>query len=153
MDVGVNALSAIISAWVDNEAVVGVDVSRLVNGVVARTQAPGRISAIVPTIAVRVMVVVLWSWGQTEVHQVSDGRLPFAVVEWTHGERLNNSILVGLPEALRALVLLLALLVVAWRGRGATRSTRSGATPLLAEEVDGVERWLDLRRGGWARGC
>lgn len=105
--------------------------------------------------------MVLWSWRQTEVHQVSDGRLPFAVVEWTHGEllksvtmhgtrvisthRLNNSILVGLPEALRPFVLLLALLVVAWRGRGATRSPRSGATPLLAEEVDGVERRLDLR--------
>jgi hypothetical protein len=68
--------------------------------------------------------------------------------------RLNNSILVGRPEALGALVLLLALLVIPRRGRSATRGPCSGATPLLAKEVDGVEgEGLVLRGRGGARGC
>jgi hypothetical protein len=51
-------------------------------------------------------------------------------------------------------VLLLTLLVVPWRWRSATRGPRSGATPLLAKEVDGVEGdGLVLRGGGGSRGC
>jgi hypothetical protein len=84
MDVGINALGAIVAARVNDEAVVGVHVSRLVNRMVARTQTPGRIPAIVPAIAVR-LVVILRSRRQAKVHQVGDGRLPFAVVEGTHG--------------------------------------------------------------------
>jgi len=36
MDIGVDALGAIVATGVDNEAVVGVDISRLVRGVIAR---------------------------------------------------------------------------------------------------------------------
>tara|TARA_R110002003_G_scaffold122_9_gene11085 strand:+ start:8303 stop:8683 length:381 start_codon:yes stop_codon:yes gene_type:complete len=33
--------------------------------------------------------MILRSWREAEVHQVGDGRLPFAVVERTHGELLQ----------------------------------------------------------------
>jgi len=48
---------------------------------------------------------------------MGDGRLALSVVEWTHGEGLDNGILVGIPEAFGALVLLLLLLGVSrgWR--------------------------------------
>ena len=84
MDVGIDALGAIVASRINDEAVVGVHVSRLINRVVARAQTPGRIPAAVSAVAVRLMVV-LRSWGQAKVHKVGDGRLPFAVVEWTHG--------------------------------------------------------------------
>ena len=66
--------------------------------------------------------------------------------ERTH--RLGNCILVGLPEALRALVLLLGLLVISGGGRR-LGGPCSEATPLLAKEVDGVEDGLIL--GGRGR--
>jgi hypothetical protein len=165
MNVGIDTLGTIVAAWVDNEAIVGVHVPRLVSSVVARTKTPSGVAPVVPAIAVR-LVVVLGAWGEAEVHKVGNGRLPLAVVEGTHGElmllammttvskgrgtyRLGHSILIRLPEALGALVLLLGGLVVAWRGRGATRRACAGATPLLAKEVDGVERRrLDLGRRG-----
>lgn len=113
MDIGVNALSTIVATWIDNEAVVRMYVSRFVHCVVTRPEAPGRISPIVPAVAVR--VVVVGTWGKVEVHQVGYRGLTL-LIERTHVERLDNGILINLYEAFRALVLLLALLVVPWRG-------------------------------------
>jgi hypothetical protein len=110
MDIGIDALGAIVAARVYDKAVVGVHISRLVDGVITRAKTPGRVAPVIPSIAMR--LVVGWTWRQTKVHKVGNGRLPFAVVEWTHGERLDNGILVRLPESLRALVLLLLLLRV-----------------------------------------
>lgn len=92
MDVGIDALSAVVATGIDNEAIVGVYVSRLVDGVVARTQTPGRIPSVVPAVAGGV-VVVLWPWRQAKVHEMGDGRLPFAIVEWTHSELPNQLLL------------------------------------------------------------
>jgi hypothetical protein len=61
-------------------------------------------------------LVVGWAWRQTKVHEVGNRRLPLAIIEWTHGERLDNGILVRLPESLRAFVLLLLLLRVPGSG-------------------------------------
>lgn len=61
------------------------DSPRLVGGVIARPQTPGRISAIAPAMAVR-MIVVLRAWRQAEVHEVGDVGLPFPAVERTHVE-------------------------------------------------------------------
>lgn len=79
-------------------------------------------------------MVILRAGRKGEVHEVGNGRLALSAVEGTHGEliavlarshtkqqtctdRICNSILIHLPEAFRAFVLLLGLLVVArgWR--------------------------------------
>jgi hypothetical protein len=135
MDIGIDTLGAVVATRVDNEAVVCVDESRLVNGMVARAEAPGWSASAASRIAVR--VVVLRARREAEVHQVGDGRLALAVVEGTHGElvwlvsgapkaswcvayRLGNGILIRLAKSFGALVLLAALLVVArgWGGPG-----------------------------------
>jgi hypothetical protein len=80
---------------------------------VARAKAPRRVAPIAPSMTMR-LVVGRARW-QTEVHEVGDGRLALTVVEGTHGERLDNGILVRLLEAPGALVLLLLLLRVPGR--------------------------------------
>jgi hypothetical protein len=85
MNVGIDTLGTIVATRVDNEAIVGVHVPRLVSSVVSRTKAPGGVAPVVPAIAVRLMVV-LGSWGEAKVHKMGNGRLPFAIVEGTHGE-------------------------------------------------------------------
>ena len=55
-----------------------------VGGMVAGTETPGRIPAIVSRIAMG--VVILGARRKTEVHQVGDGGLPLAAVKRTHGE-------------------------------------------------------------------
>lgn len=82
VDIGINALSAVVAPWVDNEAIVGMNipaacqftlqtnctvackyrswdgsdaythVPRLVDSMVARPQSPGRISPVVSAVAV-----------------------------------------------------------------------------------------------------
>jgi hypothetical protein len=108
VNISIDALGTIVAARVYDEAVVGVYISGLVDGMVARAKTPGRVAPIVPSITMR--LVVGWAWRQTKVHEVGNGRLPLAIIEWTHGERLDNSILVRLPESLGAFVLLLLLL-------------------------------------------
>jgi hypothetical protein len=148
MDVGIYTLRAVVSTRIDNEAVVCVDESCLVDGMVARAEAPGRSASGASGVAVG--VVVLGTGRKAKVHQVGDGRLALAVAERTHGElvasvggspgacwysayRFGNRILIRLAKSFGALVLLAALLVVAWSGRGPGRRARCGATPLLAE--------------------
>jgi hypothetical protein len=162
MDVGLGALRAIVTSRVDDKPVVGMHISRLVDCMVARAEAPGRIAPVVS--AVVRLLMILRAWREAKVHEVCNGRLPLAVVEGTHGElkllvvsgdlhvpthRLGKRILVRLSETLGALVLLLALLVTARRGRGSRDAGAGAAAALLAEEVDGVERGrLKRRRGG-----
>ena len=82
---------------------------------IAGSETPGWVATVVSSVAVR--LVVGGPWRQTEVHEMGNGRLALPVVEWTHGEGLDNGILVGIPEAFGALVLLLLLLSIPRRGR------------------------------------
>jgi hypothetical protein len=84
VNVGIDALGAVVASRVNYKAVVGVHISRLVDCMVAGTQTPGRVAPAVPAIAMR--MVILWPWRQAKIHEVSDGRLSLAVVEGTHGE-------------------------------------------------------------------
>lgn len=133
MDIGINALGAIVATRVYDKAIVGVHISSgvslatyqsatsencspcLINRMVAGSETPGWVATVVPSVAVR--LIVGGPWRQTEVHEMGDGRLALPVVEWTHGEGLDNGILVGIPEAFGAFVLLLLLLGIPRRGR------------------------------------
>lgn len=58
-----------------------------VAGMVAGANAPGRCASIAPAVTITVMVVVvLWTRWEVEVHKMGYGRLSLPVAEWTHGE-------------------------------------------------------------------
>jgi len=53
---------------------------------VARADAPGRRASVTSALAMAIVVMILWTRWEVEVHEVCDGRLPLAIAVWTHGE-------------------------------------------------------------------
>lgn len=92
MDVGIDRLCVVFPIWSNYESVVGVHVSGLVDGVIARPNSPGRISPLV-TVIMGVIVVLLKvrSWRQGEVHKMGDGGLALAAIDGLHGGLQKSS--------------------------------------------------------------
>ena len=77
-----------------DKAVVGVNITSFVDGMVARAQPPSRIPPLISVAAGMLMVLEMGSWRQGEVHKMSDGGLALAVIEGSHGCLLRHLIIV-----------------------------------------------------------
>ena len=68
-------------------------ISCLVDSMVTGSKTPCGIALLVSV--VKVMVVLLWSRWERKVHEMGDGRLALAIVEWSHGVGLCNIIVIN----------------------------------------------------------
>ena len=105
--VSINCLGPVIAIRIDNEAIIGVNVSshpsipllwpryeacspRFISCMVAGAQSPGRVS---PSIPAKMMLwVILWARWQCEVHQVGNRGAAFTATCRLHG-RLVRSVM------------------------------------------------------------
>lgn len=78
MHIGIDGLMMIIRSWIDNKAVVGMDVSSFVRSVIPRADAPGRISTRITKMTSEIPLQKIRRRGHGVVHEVSNGGLAFA---------------------------------------------------------------------------
>lgn len=81
MDIGICCLRVVTPLWIDDEPVIGVNISRFVHGMVSGTETPRWI----PTCAAMQRGMILRAGREGKVHQVGDGRLSFAARRRPHG--------------------------------------------------------------------
>lgn len=106
-------MDLVVTTWVHHEAIIGVNVSSLVHSVIARSQSPGGIPfSTTVAVIIPMLILILRTRGEREVHEMRDGRLSLAAACGLHGGGFSNSILIREPEALRLFVLALRSLVV-----------------------------------------
>jgi len=89
MNISINSLGVIILVRFNNETVVCMHIFCLVDSMIARAEAPCSI-VLLRTMVIEMLRLVLRSWRQGEVHEVSDGRLSLTTINRPHSCSLSS---------------------------------------------------------------